>query len=57
MSNVICHWLQHEHKRKYTYVNEDFLKTKGRYYDEIAPQLDPRNYALKSYHSKDENIA
>ncbi len=29
MSNAKCH----KHKRKYTQINEDFLKNKGRYYD------------------------
>ncbi len=33
VSNAKCSWLQHEHKRKYIYANENFLKNKGRYYD------------------------
>ncbi len=33
-----------------------FLKTSVATMMKIAPQLDPRKYVLKSYHSKDENI-
>ncbi len=29
----VCNAESHKHKRKYTQINKDFLKSKGRYYD------------------------
>jgi hypothetical protein len=45
-----------KHNCNYRYVNEDFLKNMGRYYDEISTKADPKIYFLKPYHSKEENI-